>query len=70
MGKKKTENISPVRDGGNIPKYTERAKEIFKTHHTEELYFTSDGEAFICLSYAQVHAKSLKDNRIETIKKQ
>lgn len=70
MGKKNTENISPVEDGGNISKHAKRAKEIFATHHVEDLYFTSDGEAFFCQTYAQVHAKSLKDKSIETIKKQ
>ena len=47
----------------------QRAEEIFSTHNAGELYFTSDGSAFLDLNYARIHARTLKEQNIETIEK-
>lgn len=49
-----------------------RAKEIFDAHDPEkvkELFFTADGTAFFENQFALMHADSLKDQEIKTIKR-
>lgn len=46
-----------------------RAEEIFSTHNAGEVHFTSDGSAFLDLNYARIHARTLKEQNIETIEK-
>ncbi len=48
-----------------------RAKEVFKSHNdsVKEIYFTSDGTAFIQQQHARMHGESLKDTEVKTIKR-
>lgn len=48
-----------------------RAMEVFGSHDESvtEVFFTSDGTAFIKQQYAFMHAASLKDEKIVTIKR-
>jgi len=48
-----------------------RAKEVFKSHNdsVKEIYFTSDGTAFIQNQHARMHGESLKDTEVKTVKR-
>jgi uncharacterized pyridoxamine 5'-phosphate oxidase family protein len=73
---KRKEEVSPIAsEGGDVKavktENLKRAKELFKSYPSvKELYFTSNGMAFIELNDARNHARSLKDAEIETVKKE
>lgn len=48
-------------------KRKERAREIFATHAIEEVYFTSDDNAFTVRTYARMHSTSLPKGEEEEV---
>lgn len=46
-----------------------RAKEVFESHNVEEVFFTSDGTAFLDQQYALMHTENLQDKRWFGVKK-
>ncbi|MCX6266847.1 MAG: hypothetical protein NTW16_05745 [Bacteroidetes bacterium] len=50
-------------------KLISRALEVFASHDVNEIYFTSDGTAFIQPQFARLHAENLEDNRVLTVKR-
>lgn len=61
--KKKVQSV-PEKPANNL-----RAAEIFASNTAAELYFTADGSAFTNRNFAEVHARALKNESIETIKR-
>ena len=46
-----------------------RANEVFKSHHCEVVYFTSDDTCFVNQSYAHMHAANLADTTVSPVTK-
>jgi hypothetical protein len=44
-----------------------RAREVFKTHSVDKLYFTSDGQCFVEVSHARMNAQSIKSETVITV---
>ena len=47
-----------------------RALVVFDSHDVSEIFFTSDGTAFIEPQHAQMHAESLEDHGVLTVNRQ
>jgi len=52
-----------------VPFRIARANEVFKSHHCEVVYFTSDDTCFVNQSYAHMHAANLADNTVSPVTK-
>ena len=50
-------------------KFIARALEVFASHEVNEIYFTSDGTAFVQPQFARLHAENLEDNMVLTVKR-
>jgi hypothetical protein len=44
-----------------------RAREVFKSHNTDKVYFTVDDTCFIEPQYAHMHAASIKNEKVDVI---
>ncbi len=66
MTKKREIKEPSANFGSGVPKL---ASAIFATHNVDEIYFTSDNNAFIQMQYAQMHGETLQDKGIRTVKK-
>ena len=67
---KAPETKAPEKAKGQAKFDIKRAKEVFASHNVDKIYFTSDGTAFIEPQYARLHAPSLKDEKVITVKRQ
>jgi len=73
MAKKKNTGNSNQAGGKASPieaseSMKDRAKRIFDSHpKSDELYFTSDGQAFFEPQYARMHGESLENTEFATI---
>lgn len=65
MSKKEKES-----EPGDESPVMNRAKEIFASEKCKVLFFTSDGQAFVQPQFANMHAVTLTDTKILTIKKE
>ena len=52
-----------------VESLVERAREVFGMHTADEIYFTSDGQAFTEEQHARAHAGWLKDETVVTVKR-
>lgn len=60
-GGAKSKQVTPI---------VEKAKKLFESYDVKELYFTSDATAFLEPQFANIHAESLQDKEIVTIKRE
>ena len=70
--------VEPVQ-GNTIPEATapdaftesvkQRAREVFSMHSEDEIFFTSDGTAFIEPQHAHMHATFLVNGTVQSVKR-
>jgi len=69
-----TAPVKPLQEKEKKPsdssRFHKRAKEVFANHKVDEVHFTEDGTAFIEPQHARIHAESLEEKKVVTIKKE